>query len=66
MMALNFFLTKRDGLSSSISTDRLQVLFLTRFLVLVRAFNTLMERQWLQQYEAFLSVMSLHWFLPSP
>lgn len=65
-MALNFFLTQRDGQSSAVSTDWLQVLFPARFLVLVRGFNTLIGSMWLRQYEALLSVTSLRWFLPSP
>lgn len=64
-MALNFFLTQRDGQSSAVSTDCLSVLFPDRFLVLVKGFNTL-RSTWLQQYEALLSVTSLPWFLPSP
>lgn len=42
------------------------VLLPARFLQPMRGFNILLGSTWLQQNEVLLSVVPLHWFLPSP
>lgn len=42
------------------------VLLPARFLQPMMGFNTMLGSTWLQQDEGLLSVVPLHWFLPSP